>query len=386
MRRVALVGLIAACGSAAKPANRPVVAVVKVKTPPRTEPNCEDMGPLLRRAFAPDGGDDSILETITSECRDQHWSAEVLACVADTPELNANDCMAKLNGEQTASLNSVVAGFSSWGEDYEVAPELQCADVVQATDVAEWEPAVPETDRDLARELRRPALAATCTTATWEQPMLDCILAASDPAKLHECVELMEPDLRTAVDGAIAGADAALKKMAPAMKAASCDKVVAAHYAAAKWKGQAPTLVGGSRTKVIATSKKLMRDACTAEAWSVDVRACIVAVDEPMCWKLAKLGSDEQTWTYPAEGTVPFSLGVAECDDWGAEVGRLFRCQAVPEDLRQSMRSSFNSVKESFKDMSRLTKETLQQSLPAIATSCREARDAVAQVAQKAGC
>jgi hypothetical protein len=340
------------------------------------------MGPLLRGPI-----DDEEIEgpkkerLIIGACERDKWPASVIACVASATEPTVFDCLHQLPENLVAQYEKAIANFGV-SKDHEDMPppeeETTCDEAFTATAVDLWPPAVEVAgERALAAKLRLAPLRRLCDDKHWGADARRCV--SHTPADgIEICLEMLGNARSSEVDDTIKEADALRAKIVKAQAkptAVSCDKVVAAHYATAKWTGKAPELKGSARTKAIATSKKAMLGACKA-GWAIDTRACVIADDRDSCYSMNGIGPS--TWGYPAAAAMPSTLpkiGMAECDEYADSVQALATCTSLPEETRTALIDAYKQTAEAWKSVPPEGQEALR-------TACKAAADAIKQVAQ----
>ncbi len=162
-------------------------------------------------------------------------------------------------------------------------------------------PAVPiaAPDRSWTSALRGVAVVAEC--ASWPAAERKCFAGAVDAAAVAACAH----DAADAVKlgEAIGAADALVGKLANLRAhaaAITCERVVDAHYRDAAWRGKLDELPQDERRTLIAGSRTAMAKACSADSWSADLRACLVADGGDVCFTAA--GVPGAIWGYPAIG------------------------------------------------------------------------------------
>jgi len=336
------------------------------------------MGPLLRGQMDDEDSEGPKKEAlIIAACERDHWPPAVLECAASATEPTVQECLAQLPEAAHARYDKALEKYGHRDEEVENdAPGedlISCDNAFAATALDVWPPAVSsEAERTLATKLRGTLLRTSCESEQWDQTARKCI--ASTPASgIGVCLDMLEDAQRASVARALGEADEVRAKIVKAQaKPASvtCEKAVAAHYATAKWTGKAPELKGADRTKAIAASKKAMLASC--KSWSIEARACIVAVDRDACYPLG--GTNAATWGYPAPtGGLP-ATGIAECDDYAAAIVELGTCQAIPEETRKVMMDSFVQAAAAWKSLP-------AEARAAAAEGCKVAADATRQAA-----
>lgn len=336
------------------------------------EPTCADMGPLLRGPM-----DDEVEEgprkeaSIIAACERDKWPKAVLACAAGATEPTVQGCLDLLPPETRALYAKALEKFGSSSDEHDPPPAPEpttCAAAFDSTAIDVWPPAVAtEAERSLASKLRGAPLRTLCEDRQWELALRDCI-ASTPAARIDDCLARLGDAQRLEVERTIEEADKVRAKIVKVrVKPANitCEKVVASHYANAKWSGKAPELKGGDRSKAIAASRKAMLSSCKM-SWSRDVRACIVADDSDACYALA--GLDPRSWGYPATSRLKRS-GIAECDEYALAVEALASCSVVPQETRQAMLDAYDQAADAWAALP-------PSELEAAKTACKAAADA----------
>ncbi len=295
--------IAAACGGASP---TPIVAV----PPPAraiAKTSCADAGVILRgvvEAPPPEAGRDREA-AIARACTDDHWSAAALDCIGSsrTPV----GCLDKHLSPQV--VVSYQMALAEWAAKYEASSDLAvlsavlvCNDVIGVVDRVSDDVTV---ERDWVLVARRRMFAARCASG-WSQDTLQCLASPSAPSDaLTSCVANESNKDELAADLAAIAAHASAMAAAKRKPASiTCAKVVAAYYADASWKDATPP---ADRKK----SRAAMLRACTAEAWSDTLRACVATGGDATCFSDAGVTS---RWGYPAF-EVATSLLPPECDD-----------------------------------------------------------------------
>lgn len=231
-------------------------------------------------------------------------------------------------------------------------------------------------EREWTLSARRHLLLDACGDG-WDAVTRACIARAGNTS-VAACLDQIEASERDELLATLASiSELATKIVAVRKKPASigCKQVVAAHYGDAKWKGKLASFKAADRKKMIAASRARMAKACVDDAWSEMLRACIVAGGEETCFQAEQMGL---SWGYPAAGTVT-TLGIPECDAYGATLQSLSSCSKVPEEARKALVKSFDEMRA---HMAKLSAEERKR----VATSCKAGIAAVKSIAQSAGC
>ncbi len=383
MRRWLVVALVG-CGGRAAP---PVVIANHTAAPAAA--TCADAGAILRgRVDSSDPGAGPARETaIAGACQHDRWSAEIVKCVASASV--ASTCLDRLSEDQRAAYDDRLqvwaaryGGDEYGGEMYggivggmvggTVAgvPFTPCEGLIH--DPTLFPPVISGNDPTWSVEQRNRALVALCNDDSWEEPVKVCIKAASDALALGGCLGQLDPPSQQHVTAKLAEIAATAAKIEAARKkpaSIACGKVVATYYGEAAWKGQATTITGKDRAKMIGQSRDLMLKACTADAWDEPLRACVVIGGGSDCFAT----EGQVAWTYPASG-VMVSTGIPECDAYGAEIVRLAQCGTLPPSARDAMVKSFQA---SLQQWTALTAD--QRS--SLSLACKTGSDAIKQAA-----
>lgn len=357
MRTPPVVLLLLAAGCA-KPAL--VAAPAPAAAPPAPAPGpasvtCGDAGVLLRGNVDDQKQAGPAKEAaIARTCRFEQWPAELLRCVGEKPA--ARPCLEKLTPAQRGAYDKALTAWNeafpdeSLDEGFEGFEEggldsyIDCGDVIQ--DASGFSPEVKLTggDRDYVLALRKDALLALCEG--WDYEKRACFHdlmvtgTAGNSAAVDICRAMLDAaqakevtDKLTELDQ-LGGKVAALKKNPASF---DCKKVVAAHYADARWKGRMDAVKGAERARAIAESRARMTKTCTDEKWSPNMRACIVAGGEGTCFP----GVSSSDWEFPATGVVVKS-GIPECDAYAAAIKAVDACTALSPAQREAFKRSFN--------------------------------------------
>ncbi|HEX4452231.1 MAG TPA: hypothetical protein VH143_15245 [Kofleriaceae bacterium] len=337
--------IAAACGGASP---TPPVAVT---SPGRAiaKTSCADAGVILRgvvEAPSPEAGPDREA-AIAHACADDHWSAAALECIGASRTPLA--CLDKhLSPQLVASYQIALA---EWAAKYEASsdidalvPKLACDDAIGAVDRISDDVTV---ERDEVLAARKRAVAVRCASG-WSQEALLCLASPNAPTDaLTSCIARETDKDELAADLAAIAAHAnaiAAAKRKPA--SITCAKVVAAYYADASWKGALGELTPAARKQAIAGSRAAMLRACTTDAWTDTLRACLATGGDATCFSDAGVTS---RWGYPAFELTTSSLP-PECDEVRLLAATLARCTAVPPPTRSAIAESLNRLEHHAQD------------------------------------
>jgi hypothetical protein len=384
MRAALVAATLAACRAAGSGA---------VATPPAAPPpasvTCGDAGAILRGRVEDSRRAGPEKEAaIASACMHGAWAAEVLRCIGTQPHARA--CLDALTEDQRTAYDRKLVAWNEKFPDEMLedgdgerldgdAPDddVPCTEAVH--DVEQLAPPIAATgdDRDLGVALREPALISLCDDG-WSPEARACFRdAKGGSGNFEPCRALLEADQQKAIADKLAALDqlaariAAIKKKPASFE---CRQVAAVHYADAAWKGKLPALVGARRPQVIAESRTRMIKSCIESKWSANARACFVAGGGDSCFAV------QQTfgWGFPAAGVVMKS-GIAECDAYGAAVGKLDACDKLPPLTRDSLRESFTRQNERWLNVPVDARKTT-------AAACKAGEESIRQIAGSVGC
>jgi hypothetical protein len=373
---------LAACGS--QPAAAPIVVAKPAPKSAKTAPvSCGDVAVILRGPVDDDRNAGPMKEeAIAKACFHDHWERAVIDCVGSS-KLPA-PCLDKLAPEQRERYRERIA---EWHESFPLealgddAPEetaevdyVSCGDAVG--DVSLYAPALAlkGSDRELATTMRRNHVLALCDD--WTTEVRKCFeQTGGASAAIASCRTQLEPDQEQELVDRLAEVDAVMTRIL-AVKKADCRKVVATHYADARWTGKLATLKAAERKKLIAASRAAMTKACVDEKWSPSLRACVVAQGGDACFSAS--GMTPATWGFPAS-VIPIKTGIPECDAYGDALRALVTCKAIPRQAAQSMLDSFQLAAPIYLNMGPAERG------PA-ARSCVQADSAIRQSAKSLGC
>ncbi|HEY5951679.1 MAG TPA: hypothetical protein VIV40_39565 [Kofleriaceae bacterium] len=373
--------VIAACGS-----KQPAPTVVANRAPPPPPPvaaSCGDAGVILRgQVSSGDEAGRAREQLIEQACREGKWSKAVIDCVAGTP--HPQDCLDKLSEQQTAAYaERLQAWDEKYGDQADASYNMQLKAVDCATLLADVAPFPPIIDSKAAeREWQTTARAGLLGEACdhdWSETLKECLEdAAGQSAQIGAClVRELGPDEADALTKQLDDVAARAAKIAAAKKkptTITCSKTVAAHYADATWKQKLDGYKPAERKKMIAASRDLMAKACTTDSWSDTIRACVVSGGSDDCFA----GTDKRRWGYPATGAVT-SVGIAECDDYSAEVLKFAACTSVPQSARDSI---VHSQQQMLAEIARVPAADRAK----MASSCKAGMEAIATSLNSAGC
>ena len=278
--------------------------------------------------------------------------------------------------QRVAQPDALVAVDAAVADVPPAIPDIPC-DVVVGDGTA-FPPVIDDQapEREWTLSVRRHILLDACGDG-WDERTRACISRAGSTGVVP-CLDDIDASERNELLAALASvSDLATKISAARTKPASigCKQVVAAHYGDATWKGKLESFKAADRKKMIAASRTKMMKACLEGAWSETLRACIVAGGEETCFQAEQMGL---SWGYPAAGTVT-TLGIPECDAYGATLQSLSSCSKFPEDARNALTKSFEEMRA---HMAKLSVEERKRA----ATSCKAGLAAVKSIAQSAGC
>nr|MBA3817323.1 hypothetical protein [Deltaproteobacteria bacterium] len=323
---------------------------------------------------------------IAKACLHGQWSADVLACIGSAR--TARECLTTLTPAQRELLQRQLAAWNDAypdelledaGEDDDVdVADLSYVDCAQGVgDVATYAPPLTVTgdDKELATALRRAAITILCDG--WATDVRRCF---QDGEPLATCRGQLAPDQEQALASKLADvagltARAAALRKQPAKL--TCPRVAATHYGDGAWRGKLDAIKGAERRKLIADSRAKLAKACTADAWSPNLRACLVAGGGEACFA-AISPALARAWGYPAGGLV-VKTGIPECDSYGDALRALAQCPQVPRAAAQSLLDSYQQTAASFAS-------TPIADRPARAAACKLGDVAIRQSASGLGC
>jgi hemoglobin len=283
----------------------------------KTGTTCNDAAAVLATKSGGKTPDERRKVAIAKACVADKWPPDVIKCVISWPEVE--DCLVRLTEAQRQSyITARVAAAepvvpddpvsdypdedpyatAGYGSGY-APPAVECEYALG--DVAAYDPAITQTggDRDFAVGLRRIGLKELCDDG-WADEVRRCFADGYDVltcrGKLDSVQEQELADKLSDNDNLLAR----IGKLAVKPASIECKKVVAVHYADAAWKGKQDQVKGKARKKMIAESRNAMKSACTDEAWSALMRACVVGEDTDQCMLAA--GFDPSRFGFPAAG------------------------------------------------------------------------------------
>jgi hypothetical protein len=331
--RAALLIVVAACGSA------PPATIAPPAPPhPIAKTSCADAGVILggvAEPRSPEAAHDREA-AITRACTDDHWSHAALDCIGSSRA--PIECLDKHLSPQVVA--SYQAALAEWAAKYEASsdldidvPKLACSDVIGAVDRVSNDVTV---ERDEVIAARKRAVALRCASG-WSQAALLCLASPNAPNDaLTSCIARETNKDELALDLAAISAHAtamAAAKQKPA--SITCAKVVAAYYADANWRDATPP---ADRKK----SRAAMSRACTAEAWTDTLRACLATGGDATCFSDAGV---TPRWGFPAFEVTTSQLP-PECDDVRMLAATLARCAAVGAPTRSAIAESLNRLEQ----------------------------------------
>ncbi|HEV7555928.1 MAG TPA: hypothetical protein VGO00_10755 [Kofleriaceae bacterium] len=373
------VALIVGCQPQARAptlSNKPSTRVVT--------PTCKEVGVILRlRVNNEDTAGPDKEATIAGACDADHWSNDVITCVASNP--HPRSCLDALTEAQHVSYDAKLEAWATkWSEDLDQGdrtaeagdPEpIDCADAIG--DAAIYLPAVTLTgdDRELVVKIRHDAIVKQCE-AGWGEDVKQCLKAATDPTGMVSCLTTLDPQQQQDLATKIAAADTLMTRTIGARaKAPDCKKLVATHYADAAWKTKLDTVKGADRKKMVDASRKRMTEACTKETWSPTLRACLGVGGDADC-----VAGQSYAWGFPARGVV-VPTGIVECDAYIAAIQSYSTCAKLPADARDAVAQSIAEATQAMLEMAAdpAKRQEAQE-------SCRVGAEAVKQSLASMGC
>ena len=380
--RAWLVVAVCACGSK-QSEPKPVIENKPVAQPIRA--TCSDVGVILRGRVDMDVNDEEAGRAkeaaIRKSCSQDKWPQTVIDCIASTPQ--PDDCLAKLDEKQHASYDERLAAWAEQHTGYggdpaaEIGPPPMCDSIIG--DVATYEPPLGENapERDWVIELRRAFLYEECDHA-WSEEIKDCLRSAGSDNGRATCLGSLDEHEQEEMTKKLESFDRLATKVAAAKQkpeSITCKKVVATHYGNAAWKKKLDGFKAAERKKMIDASRALMQKACDDKPWDERLRACVVAGGGETCFETYSM---RLSWGYPAAGAVT-TVGIQECDDYGAAIQQLAACSKIPQTSRESLKRSFDQTQAQVagapaKDRARM------------APTCKAGLDAIANVAASVGC
>lgn len=374
-----VVVLVAACGAQRAPAPVVVTKQPSLASRPPAPITCADVAVILRGRVADERAAGPMKEeAIAKACLHDKWSQDVIDCAGSTP--SAKRCLARLDAKQRSAL---AMRLGDWNEEFPDEtfddPRLDedFVDFVDCTkaigDASRYAPVLTQTGeaRELAVAMRRHQLLALCEGWLTEHRL--CFEREQDDP--DGCRMVLPPAWRQAIVDRLAEVDAVMAKVA-ATKPPTCQRVVAFHYADARWKDKLAAMKAAARKKIIAESRARMRKACTDESWTASLRSCIVAQGGDHCFHAASI--TPATWGFPASG-IPVKTGIPECDAYGDALRALASCKQIPRQAVQTMLDQYQEAVPTFAIMSAAQRT-------AAARSCTHADAAIRQSARSLGC
>ena len=387
MRCLAL-ALVLACGSPPA-APTPVVAPVAKPVTALAPVSCGDAGVILRGEVDDDAHAGPEKEAaIARACLRGSWSPEVLACVGTSREPKA--CLDQLSAPQTAAYHALLAAWNGRFPDEAVAeldkpevdpvpdPDVDCVNATANVEHLAPRLAQQGADRPFAVELRRDAIEPVCED--WSHAVRSCFASALGPIEVCRS-KLGAPEAKVLADK-LAQSDALLAKIAALVSKpgkADCGKAAAAYYSDAEWNARGPAAVpkaAAVRRRMIAASRTMMKHACTARGWPIQISACLIAGGREACF--VTMPHDDARWGFPAVG-VPVKTGIPACEAYAVSLQKLGTCTRMPRRSVDAMQVHF-------------TREAASYALgaPAVratgATRCKESDEAIKRAAQTFGC
>jgi hypothetical protein len=305
---------------------------------------CADAGVLLARTFAT--YDDSLVSKnegeIAKACTAASWPQPVLDCLGSTIGDTAA-CIAKLPHDQQVALVASVTtatppqGSAAAGGDADADADANkftsCEDAVAQPLAFGDAPGTGSDDATFALALRRHELVGACVADGWSEHAKECFAKATDSDHVLTCIKKLPDEAQQHVVSEVVDAEDLATRTFAARKTAAnitCAKVVGAHYGDAAWKKRLTKVKPADRKAAIAASRTRMTKACTADKWTEDLRACVVAGgDYPTCATFSDEASQDP-WGFPASGVL-VPTGVAACDKYLAALVKLAECPAEKE-------------------------------------------------------
>ena len=365
---------VVACGASPAPAPPPPAPKPIVVTPTPPAPvTCGDAGVILRGTVDDDREAGPMKEAaIARACLHDQWPAEVLACTGSTPK--PKSCLDKLSPAQRKAYRERIARWNDAFPDEELDDEtmenlvdfVDCPNAVG--DASQYAPVLTRKgeERELAIVMRRKRLLALCED--WSTEARRCFQDLKQP---EHCRTLLEPDQKQALVDRLAEVDALMAKVA-ATKPPVCKKLVAAHYADARWKGKLEAMKAADRKKLIAASRTAMVKACTDERWSATLRSCIAADGGNECFVATG------AWGFPPSA-IPVKTGIPECDTYGDALRVLAQCNQIPKPAVQAMLDAYQQSAAVYASATAAERA-------AAALACSQADSAIRQSARSLGC
>lgn len=340
---------------------------------------------------------------IASACLFDRWSQEILDCIGGEHE--AHGCLAKLSEQQRGALDTKLTAWTGvyeneiWetAEDQRIANQpapIACSDIINPASVRMLAPTLTLTgeEHDFAVQLRRFSVELACEA--WPQPVRACV----QDSNLGDCRKLLAVTDEQVLAGKLAAIDVLMVKLAAAKKqpasTSDCKAVVAAHYGDPAWRGKAEapkdpkatraelTKQATERKQRITSSRKLMLEACTGEAWSATLRACELVESGLSCAHGS--GRSSLRWGFPAAGVMS-PTGIPECDAYQMTLQTLLACNKLPRDARNAFRSHPSSSEVlllTLRNTARIDPELMRVA----AVSCKQGNDTLRHALSTFGC
>lgn len=282
-----------ACSSSPKPPPEEPVKPEEpkvVESPPDAKPpelaESELCPKLVERVTASmSDGDLRAKMTPVIEKHCPTWPEPVRRCLATVPDAEQEKCIEDLDPAlRDAFVGDLIAA---------TAEPPSCVEL-GATAAAWYTPpqSLPPPDLEAAYHAVGALIVASCQEAGWSETARTCVRAAAQAPRA--CLD----------DTAGAAFDVALKRRAdlfaraaavkPSDKRLGCAKVAAVAFDAT-WAAKMTSLSKKERKRLAKDAAAVLAKACTAQAWSPFVRACIVTAGT----------EEERGWCSPAPGDEP---------------------------------------------------------------------------------
>ena len=374
--------LVAACSSGSKSTKQPKGGGAAGSRPaPRPAPTLRDdqLCPTVVAQLKAEvkDVDAEVVEVVMRHC--QGWPVSVQRCLATSKAQKQRECMNGLDPAKRQAFGTEL------GAVLEGPPECDAL----APDSTDAWLALPAAATDAAaaanRTAIRRALETACKDNQWPVAARKCI--GRTPATPRTCLDKLDPEIGARLDtelklrGELFTRAAAFKDGDAKIK---CEKVVAAHYGDARWKGKLAGTKAADKKKLVKGSAAALLKACKTDKWSAYARGCVIAAkgDAERGWCL-----DEKDWGYPAAsvGAAPATArpggtGIAECDAYIAIVERYVVCDKIPQASRDAVRQGLDQMKAGWNP------GMPDDAKKAAADACRAGTDAVKQGATAIGC
>jgi hypothetical protein len=362
------------CGGSS-PAPAPIAKPVSPPSPAPAPVTCDDAAVIL----TPDGGDAEVrTEALTDACKDGGWSREILTCIGSSHQ--PSECVEGLpDYADLAQLMNVGNDVEEVDDAATAAAPLECEQVISTV---WWYPPqlddhAPERRWDL--DVRRRTIVEACEHAAWSEEVKRCFQTATDENRPGPtCLDKLDQRERDELAKKVADIDtlaAAIENVKKKPGAISCKKVVAAHYADAKWRSKLDGFKPAERKKMIAESRAKMTKACTDTVWSDTLRGCVVAGGGETCFQTAGMGL---AWGYPAAG-VAVALGIPACDEYALQIAKVVACDKLPQTSRDALKTSADEL---FAQV--LARPKAERD--GFAASCKAGTEAIVQALASLGC